>query len=215
MSQPTQVYHGSYSSNLAAGEYPLSWPSMDAMTLQLRKEEWVKFIELRLKEVVQHPHNHWDKKLVYICSRQGTGGVKAYEKRKAQHRNMVPTKWVSCPCCLVVKSYPNMNLVLEQYDGSQSHPVGKDNAKFTQLSQDVHILIAKKLQAGVPHAWIVWNLLSVCIDLTKLLYSLPICRKGGDLHLPEEKRFTRDNLLSSADIHQIEVRFHFSTLIWS
>ena len=43
---------------------------MDAMTLWLWKEERVKFIEIRLKEVVQHPHNHWDEKLVYICSSQ-------------------------------------------------------------------------------------------------------------------------------------------------
>lgn len=151
-SQPPQVYHGIYNSDLAAGEYPLSWPSMDAMDLWLRKEEKVKFIELRLKEVVQHPYNHWNEKLVYVCARQGTGGVKAYEKKKAQHRRRVPMKRMSCPCRLVVKSYPNMYLVLGRYDGSHSHPVGKDNAKFTQLSQDARILIAEKLHAGVSHA---------------------------------------------------------------
>ena len=151
-SQPPQVYHGIYNSDLAAGEYPLSWPSMDAMDLWLRKEEKVKFIELSLKEVVQHPYNHWNEKLVYVCARQGTGGVKAYEKKKAQHRRRVPMKRMSCPCRLVVKSYPNMDLVLGRYDGSHSHPVGKDNAKFTQLSQDARILIAEKLHAGVSHA---------------------------------------------------------------
>jgi hypothetical protein len=156
-SQPPHIYHGSYSSDLAAGEYPLSWPSMDAMGLWLRKEERVQFIELRLKEVVQHPHNHWDEKLVYVCARQGTGGVKGYEK-KIQHRQKVPTKRMSCPCRLVVKSYPNMDLVLGRYNGSHSHPVGKDNAKFTRLSQDARILIAEKLRAGISHARIVRNL---------------------------------------------------------
>jgi hypothetical protein len=131
---------------------------MDAMNLWLRKEERVNFIELRLKEVVPHPYNHWDEKLVYVCARQGTGGVKAYEKKKARHRKKVPTKRMSCPCRLVVKSYPNMDLVLGRYDGSHSHPVGKDNAKFTWLSHDARILIAEKLRAGVSHARIVRNL---------------------------------------------------------
>ena len=61
-------------------------------------------------------------------------------------------KRMSCPCRLVVKSYPNMDLVLGRYDGSHSHPVGKDNAKFTRLSQDARILIVR---AGVSHARIV------------------------------------------------------------
>ena len=148
-SQAPELDTGHYTSDLKSGKYELSWPSLAVMEAWIRKEERVNYIELKLKDTIRNDKLHWDEKYVLVCARQGTGGVKPYEKKKPSRSRKVPTKRIKCPCRLVVKTYPNSAQVLGTYTNNHSHPIGPINAKFMTLSQDTRIVIEEKLRAGV------------------------------------------------------------------
>ena len=107
-SQQPKLQYGAYTSDLAKGKYSLSWDSLDDMDVWLKKEQETKFIELRPKETVENiKGDRWTMKHVYICAHHRTRGIKKYEKKFPEHGGKVPTKQCGCPCCLIIKCYPN------------------------------------------------------------------------------------------------------------
>jgi hypothetical protein len=76
---PPATKFGDYSYDLAKGKYNLKWASMDEIKAWLRAEEEKQIIKLRRKET-KNRGGAWLKKHVYVCTRQGTGGKKKYEK---------------------------------------------------------------------------------------------------------------------------------------
>ena len=139
------------------------------MEAWIKKEERVNYIELKLKDSILNDKLHWDEKYVLVCARQGTGGVKPYEKKELSHSRKVPTKWIKCPCRLAIKTYPNSAQVLRTYTNNHSHLIGPINAKFMTLSQDTCIVIEEKLRAGVGSQRIVSFLLVLSL-MTLLTY---------------------------------------------
>jgi hypothetical protein len=148
---PTSQF-GEYASDLAQKTYTLSWDSLEAMELWLQKEQTSKFIELRPKETIWGTKDEgWTSKHVYVCSRQGTGGVKKYEKKFPLQERKIPDKRIEggCRSRLIVKSYPNMDRVLGHYEEQHTHPTGPENARFTRLPTETRIQIAKLLRSGI------------------------------------------------------------------
>ena len=151
------TYYGDYTSDLAKGRYNKQWDSLIDMEIWLRKEQEMKFIELRLKDTIQGTvGDGWTQKSVYVCSCQGTGGKKKYEIKKPMYaERKVPSKRTGCKGRLTVKSYPNTEHVLGMYEKDQSHVVGEMNARFMRLPTETRVRIAEALRTGITHKRIV------------------------------------------------------------
>ena len=148
---PTSQF-GDYASDLAQKTYTFAWDSLEAMELWLQKEQTSKFIELWFKETkLGTKDNGWTSKKVYVCSREGTGGVKKYTKKlPMQERKILDKKLESsCGSCLIVKSYPNTDHVLGHYVEQHTHVISPENAWFTQLPTETCIQIAELLRLGI------------------------------------------------------------------
>lgn len=126
----SQLHHGSYTSDLAGGKFKLSWASFEDMQIWLKKEQEAKFIELRLKKTRPHHGNKWTAQYIYVCARQGSGGASRYIKKHDWARKIPVKRLASCPCRLIIKTYPNTASTLGHYEDSHSHPVGHDNARY-------------------------------------------------------------------------------------
>lgn len=149
----SRYQHGDYTSNITLGRFPLQWTSAEELGIWLKKEQEQSMIELRLRTTCVNQNA--TKVYYYFCSREGTGGVRAYSKKHPERERKIHTKRLRCPCRLVVKSYPNTNVLLGQYHADHSHPIGDENARFTSLSQETRIRIAEMLRLKMSHSQIV------------------------------------------------------------
>ena len=82
MSPTFKLDTGHYTSDSTSGKYELSWPSLPALEAWIKKEEMDNYIELKLKETVTNVNLHWEARYALVCACQGTGGLKAYSKKK-------------------------------------------------------------------------------------------------------------------------------------
>ena len=148
-----------YTQDVAKGKYNISWDSLGDMLSWLQKEQESKIIELRLKWRRKNKslagNRAWHEKHYYVCAREGTGGEKGYEKKHPEWGRKVPVKRSGCACRLIVKIYPHTPCVLGKYNSEHSHPIGYENARYTQLSKDTRIRIAEMIRMGISHAKIV------------------------------------------------------------
>ena len=162
--------YGDYSSDIASGEYTIQWSSPQDLQVWLKKEQEKKMIELRRQTT--HVNHNGSKVYYYTCSRDDTGGVKDYTKKYPERERKIPSKWCSCPCCLIVKSYPNMDMLMGKYNADRSHPIGDENAWFTSLSKETHVKIAEMLCMKMSHSQIVRDLrIYLMLSLIDLPYS--------------------------------------------
>jgi hypothetical protein len=204
---PTSQF-GEYAFDLAQKTYTLSWDSLEAMELWLQKEQASKFIELRAKETIWGTKDEgWTSKHVYVCSRQGTGGVKKYKKKFPLHERKIPDKRVEggCGSRLLVKSYPNMDRVLGHYEEQHTHPTGSENARFMRLPTETRIQITELLRSGISPKKIV----SIGIpfeehfryQLHDQLADFQSNQKGG----MGPGAVTRSTFVTARDVRRIEV----------
>jgi hypothetical protein len=164
---PTKPRIGSFEHD-QAGDYMLRWASLDDMRTWLRKEEKGKTIEFRRREV--HCNDDiepvWSEKHIYLCARQGSGGLKKYKKKYAWTRK-VPVKRTSCGCRLTIKTYPGTQTVLGLYRPEHDHPIGDENARFTRLPEATRAEIERLLRLGVEPKVVVriFDILSISYQL--------------------------------------------------
>jgi hypothetical protein len=113
-----------------------------------------------LKEVLRNGKGKWLEQHVYVCACRETGEKKEYSK-KQEWNYKLPTKCVEhdCPCCLVVKSYPDTSKLLGKYCDEHSHKIGDKNLRFTQISNATCLCIAEWLCIGLTQDQIVSHLL--------------------------------------------------------
>lgn len=151
---------GPYAQDLAKEKYNMAWDSLGDMQAWLRKEQDSKIIELGLKWRRKNKGNNptWSEKHYYVCARQGTGGLKKYEKKHPEWGRKFPGKRTGCICHLVIKIYSGTTKILGKYLADHSHPIGKENACYTKLSRDTRVQIAEMLRMGISHEHIVRDL---------------------------------------------------------
>lgn len=158
-SPKSELHYGSYTSDLALAKYTHEWDSLDHMKIWLKQQEEENFIEFVLKETIKSQRAWkvgWIAKHIYVCARQGSGGIKKYTKKLDRDRK-VPSKRCSCSCRLVVMCYPNTKQVLGIYEDQHSHVIGHSNARFTRLPVGTRIRIAEMLRLGIEPKRIVSN----------------------------------------------------------
>ncbi|KAJ7309255.1 hypothetical protein DFH08DRAFT_719463 [Mycena albidolilacea] len=71
---------GSFLADSTGGKFSLSWDHWAGFQAWLEKEEHRQCIELRLVQITKGLRQ-FEKKLCYVCSWHGTGGMKEYEKK--------------------------------------------------------------------------------------------------------------------------------------
>ncbi|KAJ7872655.1 hypothetical protein B0H14DRAFT_2570159 [Mycena olivaceomarginata] len=95
----------------------------------------------------------YDNRYRFVCSRKGTGGLKAYTKVPDwSHKR--ESKRTDCPCVLIVNEYPGVATVLENYTNEHNHPLGNENLRFNQIPKETREYIAGLLQLHVSPEFI-------------------------------------------------------------
>lgn len=139
---------GTYEADRILGCFNMEWPSLAAFKSWKAEVEKEQGIELLLAKKI------WDgdcfeDTLYYVCGRHGTGGCKVYVKKNPQWNRKIPAKRTGCPCKLTVKTYPEIETILGQYQKSHNHEIGNSNLRFIRISADTRELIAGMLRSGV------------------------------------------------------------------
>jgi len=143
---------GSLEYDLARQKYTNQWDSWENFSTWLKNEQEEKTVELRLSKTV-YGEPAFKATFYYLCSRHGTGGVKAYQKKHLDWERKVPNKRTDCPGSLRVKSYPGSQTVLGFYDAVHNHETGKANLPYVRISAETREFIAGLLRLHVepPH----------------------------------------------------------------
>jgi hypothetical protein len=131
------------------GKYSLcweSWSDFDAWRCQEQQSKSIEFVRKNVRSA--GPGIGWKQRHEYVCGRQGAGGEDNYVPKCDRKRNLEP-KRIKCPCRLLVKTYPDTTKILGKYIQEHSHPIGRENVKFTRLSLGTKARIIEMLQMGV------------------------------------------------------------------
>ncbi|KAJ7343898.1 hypothetical protein DFH08DRAFT_614554, partial [Mycena albidolilacea] len=109
-----------------SNEFNLGWDTIREFDVWFANEQLAKCFDFCL---VQTPTGlpQFEKKLRYICSRHGTGGVKEYTKQFPERERKIPGKHTGCQCALAVKHYPNTHRILGKYSATHNHPLSQEN----------------------------------------------------------------------------------------
>lgn len=129
----SRVEYGDYKSDQRSGKFNKTWNSWRDFEWFLEEEENTLSIELRKVQTLSGKRRYAERKR-YVCSRAGTGGWKAYEKKNPHWERKVDSKLTDCGCSLVVKTYHDVETVLGRYHPDHNHPTGSENIKYTRIS---------------------------------------------------------------------------------
>ncbi|KAK7055935.1 hypothetical protein R3P38DRAFT_3170599 [Favolaschia claudopus] len=148
---------GSFDSDVALGIFNLRWENWAGFEQWLGEEQRRKGIELSLVNTyLGEPE--FSRKLRYVCSRGGTGGIKTYAKKFPERERKMPNKRTDCACRLLVKQYPGVSVILGDYLDEHDHPLGNANLPFTQIPRETREYIAGLLRLKVDPDHIVRRL---------------------------------------------------------
>ncbi len=113
--------------------FNLEWDTKEAFKAWLENEQTAQSIELRPSKI-ERGSALYSTNQIFRCTRNGTGGVKHYQKKTAQERK-IESKRLSggCPCHVQIKMYPHTTVVLGKYISNHSHAIGMENLKFVRM----------------------------------------------------------------------------------
>jgi hypothetical protein len=124
------------------------------MQIWLRAEERKNTIEFVVKEARPNKNkkdHHWLVKHIYVCARQGSGGVKKYDPKHPDRVRNIPARRAEdgCTCRLTVKTYPDTSNILGLYVPEHSHPIGNANVVYTRIPVETRNQIERLLRDGM------------------------------------------------------------------
>jgi hypothetical protein len=151
---------GSFEDDNTKSKFTHSWETPHAFEHWLAEEERTNCIELSLvKKISGLPA--FEVKYRYVCSRRGTGGVKAYEKKCPGRSQQLADKQTWCECALTIKQYPGWTTMLGDYSNEHNHTLGNGNLAFTRIPKKTREHIAGLLRLKVAPDHI------VCISFSR------------------------------------------------
>ena len=126
--------------------FNLEWDSKEAFRAWLDNEQIAQSIELRPFKI-ERGSALYTTNQIFRCTRNGTGGVKHYQKKTAQEQK-IENKHLpnSCPCCVQIKMYLYTTVVLGKYISNHSHAIGMQNLKFVWMRDSTWEIIASMLR---------------------------------------------------------------------
>jgi hypothetical protein len=117
---PSTLPAGSFESDIASSEYQQCWETWTDFENWIVQEQRSKGIELHLVNTYLGLPE-FERKLRYVCSRAGTGGLKTYVKRHPDWNRKIENKRTDCKCRLLVKQYPGISTILGSYRDEHDH----------------------------------------------------------------------------------------------
>ena len=128
--------------------FNLEWYSKEAFKDWLDNEQTAKSIELRPSKI-EHGTALYTTNQIFRCARNGTGGLKPYQKKTTRERKIESKRIASgCPALVQIKTYPHTNIVLGKYISNHSHAIGLENLKFIWMHDSTREMIAKMVRYG-------------------------------------------------------------------
>jgi hypothetical protein len=147
---------GSFHYDREAGGYDLSWESFAKFDAWRLEQQCIDSIDLSLADS-ERGTRHYSWKRVYRCTRQGSGGIKAYNKKYPDRIRTLGPKRIGCLCKLDLKAYPGTNVLLGRYLRTHDHPIGLGNIIFTRISKAAKGKVREFLERKVERTEIVRN----------------------------------------------------------
>jgi hypothetical protein len=113
--------------------FNLEWDSKEAFKDWLDNEQTAQSIELRPSKIERGSTLYMTNQ-ISRCARNGTGGIKKYQKKTTRERK-IESKRISggCPSLMQIKTYPHTDIVLGKYISNHSHAIGMENLKFIRM----------------------------------------------------------------------------------
>ncbi len=139
--------------------YDIEWESIDEFHRWLENKQQAHSIEICIgKTAPSKGSTLYMDYQIWVCSRHGTGGEKAFHKQTDQKAKMESKCLPSgCPCQVKIKIYPHMATVLGRYSLEHSHPTGKDNLKHVWIRVPTREQIERLIRFGLMDREIVRN----------------------------------------------------------
>jgi hypothetical protein len=167
---PTAPPAGSFEHDLGSSDYQQRWETWSDFDTWLREEQRSNGIELLLVNTYSGLPE-FERKLRYVCSRGGTGGLKPYVKLHPERERKLDNKRTDCKCRLIVKQYPGISTVLGDYRSDHDHLLGNANLPFTQIPKETREHIAGLLRLKLEPDAIVSLLTHICYFLNDAAHS--------------------------------------------
>jgi hypothetical protein len=128
--------------------FNLAWDSMEAFKEWLDNEQTAKGIELRPSKM-ERGSALYTTNQIFRCARNGTGGLKLYQKKTARERKIESKRIAGgCPSLVQIKTYPHTDTVLGKYISNHSHAIGLGNLKFVRMRVSTREMIARMVRYG-------------------------------------------------------------------
>ncbi len=102
---------GSFQHDQESGDYKLSWESLAEFDTWRQEQQQIDSIDLLLANTELGTH-YFSWRRIYRCSRQGSGGIKPYEKKFPDWIQNFSPKRIGCPCKVDLKGYPRTHIIL-------------------------------------------------------------------------------------------------------
>jgi hypothetical protein len=144
---PVKPPYGSLTYDREKGEM-LEWPNEDEFLAWLAAEEQGKAIQLIVSRTEESDSPNWRARCEFRCSRELSGG-KTDREKKLNFDRKIPSKKTGCKCRLIIKQYPNTEVILGKYMGEHDHLLGGDNLRFLRLSHKVRNLVMDMVCTGM------------------------------------------------------------------
>jgi len=128
--------------------FNLEWDSKEAFKDWLDNEQTAQSIELRPSKI-ERGSALYTTNQIFRCARNGTGGVKLYQKKTERERKIESKRIAGgCPSLVQIKTYPHTNTVLGKYISNHSHAIGMENLKFIRMRDSTREMIARMVRYG-------------------------------------------------------------------
>ena len=145
---------GSLAYDHEKGGMTFKWDNNEASLIWLAAEQSDKPIELVVSQIEYSNSLEWQEQRMLQCSHKSMGGKMDYQK-KHQWERKVPSKKTGCQCHLMVKHYPQMDLILRKYQEEYNHLLSDDNLQFLRLSGKIRNLVMDMVYIGIDSKAIV------------------------------------------------------------
>ncbi|KAJ6490439.1 hypothetical protein DFH09DRAFT_947897, partial [Mycena vulgaris] len=187
--------------SLPSSKYTLRWDDWSSFKTWLLAEQQTLGIELRLVNTYAGLPEY-ERQCRYVCSRKGTGGIKAYTKLHPNWNRKRQSKRTDCNAHILVKQYPGTPIILGNYSAAHDHSLGNANLPFTQIPTETREYIAGLLRLKVSPDYIL-----------KILHCGAYEGDEGFEHdLDDTLVATRTEFIELRDIRRIEKQIEAETV---
>jgi hypothetical protein len=128
--------------------FDLEWDTKETFKAWLENEQTAQSIELRPSKI-ERGSTLYSTNQIFRCARNGTGGVKHYQKKTTRERKIESKRLPDgCPCRVQIKTYPHTAVILGKYISGHSHAIGMENLKFVRMRESTREMIVGMLRYG-------------------------------------------------------------------